>query len=76
MNQAQWIEDNAGLRLEVDGQSVPVVTANTVVVGTGAAVALLGFLYYAGVGYLHGVLGYLMGSLVRSKQDRFEFMLA
>ena len=37
MNQAPWIEDNAGLRLEVDGQSVPVITANTVVVGTGAA---------------------------------------
>ena len=37
MNQAQWIEANAGVRLEVNGQSVPVITANTVVVGTGAA---------------------------------------
>lgn len=37
MNQSAWIDEHASEHLDVDGQSIPVVTANTVVVGTGAA---------------------------------------
>lgn len=37
MNQSEWIDSHASGHVEVDGQLVPVVTANTVVVGTGAA---------------------------------------
>ena len=37
MNQSAWIDEHASEHLDIDGQSIPVVTANTVVVGTGAA---------------------------------------
>ena len=37
MNQSEWIDSHASGHVEVDGQRIPVVTANTVVVGTGAA---------------------------------------
>lgn len=45
-------------------------------VGAGLTVFVAAFAYYAGIAYLHGVLGYLMGSLVRAKSERFEFLLA
>ncbi len=37
MDQSAWIEAHATGHVGIDGQQVPVVTANTVVVGTGAA---------------------------------------
>ncbi|QIK71069.1 FAD-binding protein [Propioniciclava coleopterorum] len=37
MDQSTWIDQHATGHLQVDGQSIPIVTANTVVVGTGAA---------------------------------------
>lgn len=37
MNQSEWIDSHASGHVTVDGQDIPVVTANTVVVGTGAA---------------------------------------
>lgn len=37
MNQSEWIDAHATGHVLVDGQDVPVVSANTVVVGTGAA---------------------------------------
>lgn len=37
MNQSEWIDSHASGHLTLDGQDIPVVTANTVVVGTGAA---------------------------------------
>lgn len=52
------------------------MVADLGLLGAGVAVFVAAFAYYAGVAYLHGVLGYLMGSLVRSKSERFEFLLA
>lgn len=44
-------------------------------IGTGAiVVAVLAFAWYAAIAYFHGVLGYLMGALVRSKSESFEFL--
>lgn len=37
MDQSQWIDTHADGHVEIDGRPIPVVTANTVVVGTGAA---------------------------------------
>lgn len=37
MNQSEWIDAHASGHVSIDGQDIPVVTANTVVVGTGAA---------------------------------------
>ena len=37
MDQSVWIDSHASGHVTVDGQSIPVVTANTIVVGTGAA---------------------------------------
>lgn len=37
MNQSEWIDAHASGHVNIDGQDIPVVTANTVVVGTGAA---------------------------------------
>ncbi len=37
MTHADWIDSHASGHLSVAGQSIPIVTANTVVVGTGAA---------------------------------------
>ena len=37
MTHADWIDAHASGHLSVAGQSIPIVTANTVVVGTGAA---------------------------------------
>jgi len=43
--------------------------------GSGAAFYMgVAFVWYAAIGYFHGVLGYLMGSLVRSKSERFTFL--
>lgn len=39
-----------------------------------ALIALVAFLWYAAIAYFHGVLGYLMGALVRSKSEAFEFL--
>lgn len=36
---------------------------------------LLPFLYFCLLGYLHGVLGYLMGALVAAKSEGFEFLI-
>lgn len=52
------------------------VIAGAGLLEVGLLVVGLAFAYYAGMAYLHGVLGYLMGSLVRAKSERFEFMLA
>ena len=35
MDQSQWIDTHADGHVEIDGRPIPVVTANTVVVGTG-----------------------------------------
>ena len=36
---------------------------------------IVGFVAFASLAYLHGVIGYLMGALIRSKPSKFAFML-
>ncbi|MEZ4340644.1 MAG: hypothetical protein R3B82_28825 [Sandaracinaceae bacterium] len=44
-------------------------------IGTNAALlAVISFVWFAAIAYFHGVLGYLMGALVRSKGEAFEFL--
>lgn len=46
-------------------------------IGTGATLlVIVSFVWYAAIAYFHGVLGYLMGALVRSKGDAFDFLSA
>lgn len=40
-----------------------------------ALMAFVLFLWYAGVAYFHGVMGYLMGALIRSKGERYHFLM-
>jgi len=40
-----------------------------------AFVGVVSFLWYGGIAYFHGVMGYLMGALIRSKGDRFDFLM-
>lgn len=61
------------------GLSVGVVAGGVLTAGasesafaTGLAVA---FLYFAALAYGHGVLGYAMGALVATKEERFAFLL-
>ena len=42
-------------------------------IAAGAFVIL--FLYFAGLTYAHGVLGYAMGALVSSKEERLAFLV-
>lgn len=39
-----------------------------------AMYATYAFMLYAGFGYYHGFMGYLMGALVRSKSERFDYL--
>ncbi len=51
------------------------IGASDVGLGGGAMLyAFVAFAWYAAIGYFHGVLGYLMGSLVRSRSEAFEFL--
>jgi len=37
--------------------------------------AFMSFLWFAGIAYFHGVMGYLMGALIRSKGERYHFLM-
>lgn len=55
-----------------------VVLGGAVAFASGSAVFAipLVFLYFGALTYVHGVLGYAMGALIASKEDRFEFLVA
>lgn len=50
-----------------------VLAGANVAIAAGAFVIL--FLYFAGLTYAHGVLGYAMGALVSSKEERLAFLV-
>ena len=67
---------SAGVALALTGAGALAVGGGEAGLGGGALmVTLVSFVWFAAVGYFHGVLGYLMGSLVRAKSDAFDFLL-
>lgn len=61
------------------GLSVGVVAGGVLTAGASeslfATQLAVAFLYFAALAYAHGVLGYAMGALVASKEERFAFLL-
>ena len=61
--------------LALSGVGALALGASDAGLGGGALLfAAVAFAWYAAIGYFHGVLGYLMGALVRSKGEAFAFL--
>ncbi len=69
------IAGSTALVLAIAGASVMAVASAGGGFGSGFAVyCVVSFAWFTAIAYFHGVLGYLMGALVRSKRAAFEFL--
>ncbi|MCC6875553.1 MAG: ribosomal protein L7/L12 [Sandaracinaceae bacterium] len=64
-----------GMTLALAGAALGGTLAATALEAPTLVVYVVAFAYLAALAYIHGVLGYLMGALVASKEDRFDFLV-